>query len=264
VTAESGPRALLLDIGDTLTTPIGGRWNPRFDFETVLARHHPDIHPTSLPAAFAAGDRLLTESERTPSRDEYHRVVLGRLGIAAPTDALLSELNRPLPFTEVVHLFDDVHPVLGELGRRGVPMAVVSDGWGRPIPGEPEFSPGAYQNLVDLGLHRYLDVAVYSESLGCTKPDPRMYTAASDRLGRSPAECLFVDDDPELVAAAVALGYHGRVLRRGRRPATSSVPAISSLTELLELFPAAEPPREKGLSRLAEPPAGAGPRTPPG
>ena len=29
-------KGVLLDVGDTLTTPRGGRWNPRFDFEDTL------------------------------------------------------------------------------------------------------------------------------------------------------------------------------------------------------------------------------------
>lgn len=37
-----------------------------------------------------------------------------------------------------------------------------------------------------------------------------MYRHASETLGMSPGECVFVDDDPELVAAAVELGYVGR------------------------------------------------------
>ncbi|HEY9378796.1 MAG TPA: HAD family hydrolase [Jiangellaceae bacterium] len=73
---------------------------------------------------------------------------------------------------------------------------------------------------------------VISEVLGCNKPDPRMYAAGSELLGLDPGVCLFVDDDPELVLAAIRLGYHGVALLRGGGPAPASVPAIRSLEEL--------------------------------
>lgn len=66
-----------------------------------------------------------------------------------------------------------------------------------------------------------------------------MYRHASDALGLEPSECLFIDDDPDLVAAAVNLGYQGRWMHRtgtGAEPADAAVPSVTSLTELVELF----------------------------
>lgn len=70
--------------------------------------------------------------------------------------------------------------------------------------------------------------------LGCRKPDPRMYAAGSDLLGLAPGDRLFIDDDPELVAAAVALGYHGVALVPDPPPvaASATVRVIASLAEL--------------------------------
>jgi HAD superfamily hydrolase (TIGR01509 family) len=101
-------------------------------------------------------------------------------------------------------------------------MVVVSDAW-------PDLDD-LYQQL---DLRHYFDALVISAVLGCRKPDPRMYRAGSDALGLAPADCLFVDDDPELVAAAIRLGYQGvtvvRDLGTGPAPAT---PWITSLREL--------------------------------
>lgn len=72
--------------------------------------------------------------------------------------------------------------------------------------------------------------------LGCKKPDPRMCHQASSALGLSPAQCMFVVDDAELVAAAIDLGYAGRALcRHGNKP-SKAVPSISSLSELRDFF----------------------------
>jgi putative hydrolase of the HAD superfamily len=100
-------------------------------------------------------------------------------------------------------------------------MAVVSDNWA-----------GLEDAYRALGIERYFAGFVVSEVLGCKKPDPRMYAAGRELLGLGPGDCLFVDDDPQLVLAAIRLGYHGVALIRGRGPAPSSVPAITSLEEL--------------------------------
>ncbi len=63
---------------------------------------------------------------------------------------------------------------------------------------------------------------------------PRMYHHASTALELAPAHCLFVDDDPSLVAAAIGLGYAGRAVCRDT--ATSDVPSVVSLVELLDVF----------------------------
>jgi putative hydrolase of the HAD superfamily len=50
------------------------------------------------------------------------------------------------------------------------------------------------------------DVVVESWRVGVRKPDPRIFAVVLDRLGRSPEECVFVDDEPVNVAAGRALG----------------------------------------------------------
>ena len=59
-----------------------------------------------------------------------------------------------------------------------------------------------------------------------------MYRAGSDALGLDPGECLYVDDMPALVRAAIDLGYEGGVIHRGPGPPPTGVPAIADLTEV--------------------------------
>jgi HAD superfamily hydrolase (TIGR01509 family) len=228
VTSVPPIRGVLLDAGGVLYRPIGGRWNPRFDFERVVAEVHPRFDPALDPARFAAavaaGNQFLHASTTTPPRDDYHRVVLAALGIDEPSGSLLAKLNRPLDVPHL-ELFPEVIGVLEEIRRRGLPIAVVSDNWASPKTGND-----------GLGLRRYIDVFVISEELGCKKPDPRMYAAGSDGIGVPPAECLFVDDDPVLVEAAVALGYQGVALGRTRPHPPASVGWIDSLDGVLALL----------------------------
>lgn len=202
--------------------PSGGRWNPRADFEQTVLASLPSITSEQFAAAIAAGDRFLTASSSTPGLDHYHRLMLRHLGVV-PTSELLAELRREVPPAAILETFPEVVGTLEELSRRGVRMAVVSDAW----PNLPDLHAG-------LGIGQFFEAYAISAVLGCNKPDPRMYHHASTALNLAPAQCLFVDDDPSLVAAAIGLGYAGRVVCRGA--VTTAVPSIASLAELLDLF----------------------------
>jgi FMN phosphatase YigB (HAD superfamily) len=216
-------RAVLFDSGGVLMQPIGGRWNPRADFEPTILSHDPSITPERFAAAIAAGDRFLAASTSTPDYNDYHRVLLAHLGIE-PTPQLLAELGGPVDPATLVETFPDVTGTLHELRRRGIRMAVVSDAW----PELPDLHAA-------LGIHEFFEAYAISAELGCLKPDPRMYHHASNALGLAPAQCLFIDDTPALVAAAIDLGYAGLALRRDTPP-DAEVPSISSLTQLLDLI----------------------------
>jgi HAD superfamily hydrolase (TIGR01509 family) len=209
-------RGVLFDAGGVLTRPVGGRWNPRYDFESIVGRHCPGVREDRFAPAIAAGQRFLDESPTTANRTDYHRVMLTVLGIGDPSAELLHELETPAA-GPVVELYPEVRRVLEELRRRGIRMSVVSDNWG-----------GTEVAFAALGIHDYFAGYAISAVLGCRKPDPRMYAEGSRLLGLTAPECLFVDDDPDLVAAARDLGYHGLHLDRDGAPG-----AATSLDEVL-------------------------------
>lgn len=60
--------------------------------------------------------------------------------------------------------------------------------------------------LVDL-----FDLVLISSEVGLAKPDPRIYLLALERIAVAPDEAVFVDDAPENVEAAIAVGL--RALR---------------------------------------------------
>jgi putative hydrolase of the HAD superfamily len=59
-----------------------------------------------------------------------------------------------------------------------------------------------------LGWLRLCDVVVLSYELRLAKPDPEIYRRCVERLSLSPGEILFIDDQPENVAAAAELGIN--------------------------------------------------------
>lgn len=220
MTIASPIRGVLWDSGDTLVGPVGGRWNPRLDFEEVLLRHAPHAPQDRFEAAFAAGGAALHAATGTMARDDYHIVILGHLGVPA-TAALLEELDRPLD-QPVIELFPEAREVLDAVAARGLPQAIVSDNW-----------LGAERLYEQLGARHYFAGFVTSEAMGCRKPDRRMYEAGAATLGLPLRACLFVDDDPELVEAAIALGCAGAVIDRAAEPGDGPPPVVSDLRQLL-------------------------------
>ncbi|MGH6903990.1 MAG: HAD family hydrolase [Geminicoccaceae bacterium] len=54
-------------------------------------------------------------------------------------------------------------------------------------------------------LERFESILV-SADVGLIKPDPAIFELLLARIGRTPAECIYIDDNPRNVAAAAALG----------------------------------------------------------
>lgn len=58
------------------------------------------------------------------------------------------------------------------------------------------------------GIADAFDVITGSAYEGVMKPDPRIYLRTLERLGRQPAEAVFIDDAPANVEGARAVGMH--------------------------------------------------------
>ena len=63
--------------------------------------------------------------------------------------------------------------------------------------------------LQKLGIADLFDPTVISANIGVMKPAPEAYQAVLDRLQRQADEVIFIDDRPENIAGARALGIHG-------------------------------------------------------
>lgn len=89
-----------------------------------------------------------------------------------------TEVKDEADTTLRAELIPGASDLLHELKRRGYALALVADG-----------RPGTYTNV--LAQHAVLnrfDVLTVSETLGCEKPDPRMFTVTLERLGIAPAD----------------------------------------------------------------------------
>lgn len=84
------------------------------------------------------------------------------------------------------------------LHKRGYQVALLSND-------SVELAP----KLSALGISQLFDPLVISAQIGVMKPDERAYRAVLDKIGRRPAEAIFIDDMPANIAGAEAIGIKG-------------------------------------------------------
>jgi HAD superfamily hydrolase (TIGR01509 family) len=114
---------------------------------------------------------------------------------------------------------------LAALRGRGYRVAVVSNADGR-----------VRGLLEDTGLAAFLEFIIDSAEVGFEKPDPRIFHAATSRLGLPPGHCAYVGDIYEIdVAGALAAGLKPVLIGDG--PAPEATQRVPDLPTLLNLFP---------------------------
>ena len=106
-----------------------------------------------------------------------------------------------------VHLYEDSLPTLRGLRERGVRTALVSN-----------CDHAAGPLVQALGLEGEVDALVLSFEVGVHKPSAGIYLAALEALGARPERAVFVDDQPEYLDGAAALGIDTRYIRRSAEP----------------------------------------------
>lgn len=83
--------------------------------------------------------------------------------------------------------FEHVPEIIQNLYQQGYKLGLISNGK----------SPFQENNFHALGLTEFFSTIIVSEAIGLRKPDPRIFKYASDELGCSPNECIFVGDNPK-------------------------------------------------------------------
>ncbi|MDW6058365.1 HAD-IA family hydrolase [Streptomyces sp. FXJ1.4098] len=136
-------------------------------------------------------------------RAEDHRAAYTGLAREVPLpdpqlyDALYDRHMEPAAWRP----YPDTAEVLGELRRRGVRIAVVSNiGWDlRPV-------------FRAHGIDEFVDAYVLSYEHGIQKPDPRLFRVACDALVLAPVDTVMVGDDRRADGGASRLGCRVHVV----------------------------------------------------
>lgn len=190
---RAGPgTALLVDAANTLLH-LDERVGETY--ARIAAGHGLALDPHAVEARFRAAIRRTT-ARSSDGRSWWRRIVTAATGSADPAlfDALYAYYANP----EVWHLAPGALDAFDRLRATGCAVAIVSD-WDerlRPLLGAK-------------GVLDRVDVAAISCEVGFDKPDPRLFLAACDAVGVTPARALHVGDDPDRDAAgARAAGCH--------------------------------------------------------
>ncbi|WP_326571128.1 HAD-IA family hydrolase [Actinacidiphila glaucinigra] len=147
--------------------------------------------PERVPARL---ERLWQERDLSA---EHHRAAFTALAreVELPWEEAYDALYDRHMEPDAWSPYPDAMEVLGELRRRGVPVAVVSNiGWDlRPV-------------FRAHGLEGLVDVFVLSFEHGVQKPDPRLFRIACEGLGLPPERVAMVGDDRRADGGAAAMG----------------------------------------------------------
>lgn len=195
------PRGLIVDFGGVLTTSI-------FESFGAFCREH-GIAPERLKQVLRGE---LDEEGRPDPTHPTNLIETGRLTGDEFNRYLARELSVDLP--EPLdpqrlkdRLFFETRPepamvlAVSSLRSAGIPTALLSNSWG---------GDGYPREL----FAEIFDAVVLSGEVGMRKPEPEIYRLAADRIGRDPADCVFVDDMRVNVVGAEAVGMTA-ILHRG-------------------------------------------------
>jgi putative hydrolase of the HAD superfamily len=141
-------------------------------------------------------------------------------------ETLLNDYRAGFPSACV--LFPDALRTLETLRASGLKLALITNGSMRM----------QSRKLECLALSAIFDAVLISDAEGVSKPDPRIFHLAVERLGVRPDRALFVGDNLEVdVAGARAAGLHAIWCRDGQAsPIVAAETVIDRLTDLLPLL----------------------------
>lgn len=133
------------------------------------------------------------------SADSYWRAVGDALGLGG---AALAQLRAD--FYSGDRLDEQMVSLIRDLRARGVLVGLLSNN-----------TPDLARELAELGLGELFDARIISAEVGAMKPDPQPYRHILARLGVRAQDAILVDDFPENVEGARAVGMAAILYRAG-------------------------------------------------
>ncbi|HEY5058688.1 MAG TPA: HAD family hydrolase [Gaiellaceae bacterium] len=176
-------RAVIFDLWDTVAMWPLAEWGP----VTEETRQQLGLDADGF-------DRLWRETAQRRNTGPL-RTALEELGLGGEGLERLIDVRRDFTRRALVPV-DGAVDTLHELKRRGLRLGLISV---------------CTDEVVELwettAFHRLFDDAVFSCEVGLSKPDPRIYHLACERLGVEPAQAMFVGDGAnDELAGAAAVG----------------------------------------------------------
>ena len=188
-TARTTRTVVLVDFGGVITTSVLQAFE---QFGELLGA--PPGLVLDLLSHDTAARKLLVEHEcGRIDADAFDRGFADRLsahGVAVQPERLSARMQAGL------RRDDDTVRLIEDLRAAGVPIALVSNAFGRDC-------------YTGFDLDVLADVVVISSEVGVRKPSRRIYAIACTRLGIDPVQAVMVDDLQQNLDGAARLGIAG-------------------------------------------------------
>jgi putative hydrolase of the HAD superfamily len=183
-------QALLFDYGGVLRADGRENWDV-VDDETGLPRGSLWAAWHDIPEYRQSREGAI---DRSTFRAAIHRTLVCIAGDAARAEAAIAALEARLASLPVIEA--DMRGLLDRLraGRR-FKLGLLSNA-----------DRGFGERLRTRGVAELFDDVVVSGDVGVAKPDPAIFRLAAARLGVPPAACLMIDDQPQHLRGAEAIG----------------------------------------------------------
>jgi putative hydrolase of the HAD superfamily len=178
-----------VDFGGVLTTPLQ---DAMVRFATEIGIDLQDFVRVALGAYSGGEDDLVVSFETGKlSEEEFARAFATRIkeetGREVDPDGLVERIFSGL------RLEEDMLDAVGAARAHGLKTGLLSNSWGTSL------YPRAR-------IDSLFDAIVISGEVGLRKPDPAIFELLLQRLGVTADRCVFVDDHPGHLSAAVELG----------------------------------------------------------
>lgn len=197
------PRAITLDLDDTLWPMLPVLRGAEQALSDWLHAHAPATARHLDPQTrLALRKAVMTDHPGRVHDVGFLRLELIRRALWAagdPPSLAEAAFDAFMDARQQVTLYDDVLPVLAAWSSR-MPLVAVTNG---------------NADLRKIGIASYFVGVVSAHEIGCAKPDAKVFHAACDIAGVTPADALHIGDDLRLdVEGAMAAGLQARWLLR--------------------------------------------------
>lgn len=185
------PRALVVDFGGVLTTPLLDSFVAFAeqngidlqDLVRVALRAYADENDDPLVVAFETG-----RVEEAEFAIEFAQRLAQEAGVEVDPENLVRRMFGALRLEEA--MFEAV----GAIRNAGNKTALLSNSWG--------LADYPRERLTEI-----MDVIVISAEVGLRKPMPEIFAMTSEKLDVAPEQCVFVDDHTGHLKVARSLGW---------------------------------------------------------
>lgn len=189
----SPAKTVVFDLGAVLL-----HWQP-----TEIIQHELPLHAPTAAAAQALCERIFQGLHPGATWAEFDRGTFEPAPLAAALAAQSGvDAQELLRFIHAIpdhlHTKQDTAALLPRLQAQGHRLVYLSN------------MPAPYADrLLARDFFDHFEDGIYSAHVGLIKPEPAIYALAETQFGLTPADTVFIDDNPHNIAAARARGWQG-------------------------------------------------------